>query len=182
MNAARDLQKNEQGPKTKQLRLAASLLEAHEILKTKVKKMETAHEEIILAILNEEDEKLSKNKDEIVDDYEVENETYMENSTKVQTELEELIEKAELILVEARQGPTQPASQTGTAAPPAELAQSAQHSLNDFRPHSSQKPNFLEKGASHLEVKSFCEQIQAYIITGYRSSPPAQGVWFHVKV
>ena len=180
-NAATDLQKNEQGPTTKQLRLAASLLEAHEILKTKVKKMETAHEEIILAILNEEDEKLSKNKDEIVDDYEVENETYMENSTKVQTELEELIEKAELILVEARQGPTQPASQTGTAAPPAELAQSAQHSLNDFRPHSSQKPNFLEKGASHLEVKSFCEQIQAYIITGYRSSPPAQGVWFHVK-
>ena len=105
-NAAADLQKNEQGPTTKQLRLAASLLEAHEILKTKVKKMETAHEEIILAILNEEDGKLSKNKDEIVDDYEVENETYMENSTKVQAELEEMIEKAELILVEARQGPT----------------------------------------------------------------------------
>ena len=90
-NAATDLQKNEQGPTTKQLRLAASLLEAHEILKTKVKKMETAHEEIILAILNEEDGKLSKNKDEIVDDYEVENETYMENSTKVQAESEEVI-------------------------------------------------------------------------------------------
>ena len=94
-NAATDLQKNEQGPTTKQLRLAASLLEAHEILKTKVKKMETAHEVIILAILNEEDDKLSKKKDELVEDYEVENESYMENSTKVQAELEELIEKAE---------------------------------------------------------------------------------------
>ena len=66
--AARDLQKNEQGPKTKQLRLAASLLEAHEILRTKVKKMETVNEVIIQAILNEEEGKLSKKKDELVED------------------------------------------------------------------------------------------------------------------
>ena len=114
--AARDLQKNEQGPKTKQLRLAASLLEAHEILRTKVKKMETANEVTIQAILNEEEGKLSKKKDELVEDYEVENESYMENSIKVQAELEELIEKAEEILAEARQGPvhTQPASQPQT--------------------------------------------------------------------
>ena len=149
--------------------------------------METANEVIIQAILNEEEGKLSKKKDELVEDYEVENESYMENSTKVQAELEELIEKAEVILVEARQGQvhTQPASQpaTGTAVSTADATQSAQHSynINDFRPHSSQKPSFLEKAASHLEVKSFCEQIQAYIITGYRSAPPPQGVWFHIK-
>ena len=49
--AAKDLQKNEQGSKAKQLRLAASLLEAHEILRAKVKKMETANEVTIQAII-----------------------------------------------------------------------------------------------------------------------------------
>ena len=109
--AAKDLQKNELASKAKQLRLAASLLEAHEILKTKVKKMETAHDVTIQAILNEDESKLSKKKDELVDDYEAEMETYMENSTRVQVDLEAWIEKADEILAEARQGPvTAPAS------------------------------------------------------------------------
>ena len=95
--AAKDLQKNELASKAKQLRLAASLLEAQEILKTKVKKMETAHDVTIQAILNEDESKLSKKKDELVDDYEAEMETYMENSTRVQVDLEAWIEKADEI-------------------------------------------------------------------------------------
>ena len=81
-----------------------------------------------------------RRKDELVEDYEVENESYMENSTKVQAELEELIEKAEEILAEARQGPVnpQPASQpaTDTAVSTADATQSAPHSynINDLRP------------------------------------------------
>ena len=73
-----------------------------------------------------------------------------------------------------------PKPATDTAVPAA-AAHAQTTSNNDFRPHSSQKPNYLEKSSSHLEVKTFCEQIQAYIITGYRSAPPPQGVWFHIK-
>ena len=93
--AAKDLQKNELASKAKQLRLAASLLEAQEILKTKVKKMEAAHDVTIQAILNEDEDKLSKKKDELVDEYEAEMENYMENSIKVQVDLEARIEKAD---------------------------------------------------------------------------------------
>ena len=63
-------------------------------------------------------------------------------------------------------------------------ASAVQTSTNtDFRPHSNLKPNYLEKSSSHLEVKTFCEQVQAYIRTGYRSAPPQgpQGVWFHKR-
>ena len=178
-----ELQKNEQGSKAKKLRLAAGMLESLEILQTKVKKMEQANDVTIEAILAEDEGKLSKKKEEIVEDYEAENETYMENSRKVQGQLEGLLEKAEEILAEARQEPvntqaSQPATDT---AVPAAAAHAQTTSNNDFRPHSSQKPNYLEKSSSHLEVKTFCEQIQAYIITGYRSAPPPQGVWFHIK-
>ena len=74
--------------------------------------MEKANEVTIEAILAEDEANLSKKKDELVEDYEAENESYMENSRKIQSELEELIEKAEEILAEARQEPvnTQPAS------------------------------------------------------------------------
>ena len=117
--AGNDLEKNEQGSKAKKLRLAASMLESLEILQTKVKKMEQANDVTIEAILAEDEGKLSKKKEEIVEDYEAENETYMENSRKVQIELEQLLEKAEEILAEARQEPvkTQPASQPDKDSP-----------------------------------------------------------------
>ena len=160
------------------------MLESLEILQTKVKKMEQANDVIIEAILAEDEGKLSKKKEEIVEDYVSENEAYLENSRKVQGQLEELLEKADEILAEARQEPvnTQDRQATDTAVPGA-AAHAQTTSNNDFRPHSNLKPNYLEKSSSHLEVKTFCEQIQAYIRTGYRSTPPQgpQGVWFHIK-
>ena len=134
-----ELQKNEQGSKAKKLRLAAGMLESLEILQTKVKKMEQANDNIIEAILAEDEGKLSKKKEEIVEDYVSENEAYLENSRKVQGQLEELLEKADEILAEARQEPvnTQDRQATDTAVPGA-AAHAQTTSNNDFRPHSSQ--------------------------------------------
>ena len=160
-----ELQKNEQGSKAKKLRLAAGMLESLEILQTKVKKMEQAKDVIIEAILAEDEGKLSKKKEKIVEDYVSENETYLENSRKIQGQLEELIEKAEEILAEARQEPV--GNQDRQATDTAVHAATQPTTNNDFRPHSNLKPNYLEKSSSHLEVKTFCEQIQAYIRTGY---------------
>ena len=93
------------------------------------------------------------------------------------------MEKAEDIVAGAGQEPVsnqgvQAADTAGQTA-----AVSAVPSNTEFRPHQSLKPNYLEKSSSHLEVKTFCEQVQAYIRTGYRSAPPTgpQGLWFHIK-
>ena len=93
-NSGAELTKNEQGSKAKKLRLAARMLENLEELQTKVEKMEQANEIAIEAILAEDEGKLSKKKEEIVEDYVTENDTYLENSKEIQGQLEESIEKA----------------------------------------------------------------------------------------
>ena len=139
----------------------------------------------IETILAEDEGKLSKKKEEIVEDYVAENDGYLESSNEIQGQLESLVEKAEEIIAGAAREPvSSQARQTSDPAAQAAVATAASTTNNnDFRPHSNLKPSFLEKSSSHLEVKHFCEQIQAYIRTGYRSTPPQgpQGLWFHIK-
>ena len=147
--------------------------------------MEQASEVTIETILAEDEGKLSKKKEEIVEDYVAENDGYLESSNAIQVKLEALVEKAEEFIAGVAREPVSGQARP-TSDPAAQAAVGTAVSTtnnNDFRPHSHLKPSFLEKSSSHLEVKHFCEQIKAYIRTGYRSNPPQgpQGLWFHVK-
>ena len=179
-----ELDKNDQGSRAKKLRLSARMLENLEELQKKVKKMEQANEIVIQKILDTDEGELSKKKEELVSEFESENDKYLEEAKNIQGQLEGLVEKAEDIVAGAGQEPVQ--NQGGQAADTAgqtAAASAVQPSNTEFRPHQSLKPNYLEKSSSHLEVKTFCEQVQAYIRTGYRSAPPTgpQGLWFHIK-
>ena len=101
-NSGAELTKNEQGSKAKKLRLAARMLENLEELQTKVKKMEQANEITIETILATDEGELSKKKEELVTDFETENDKYLEDSKNIQGQLEELIEKAEEIIAGQR--------------------------------------------------------------------------------
>ena len=114
-----------------------------------------------------------------------ENDGYLESSNAIQAKLEPLVEKAEEFIAGVAREPVHGQARQ-TTDPAAQVAGGTAVSTtnnSDFRPHSHLKPSFLEKNSSHLEVKHFCEQIKAYINTGYRSTPPqgAGGLWFHVK-
>ena len=78
-SSGQELNKNEQGTKAKKLRLAAQMLESLEELKTKVKKMEQANEITIETILATDEGELSKKKEELVTDFETENDKYLED-------------------------------------------------------------------------------------------------------
>ena len=149
-SSGQELNKNEQGTKAKKLRLAAQMLESLEELKSKVKKMEQANEVTIEAILAEDEGKLSKKKEEIVEDYVAENDGYLESSNEIQGQLEALVEKAEEIIAGAAQEPVSNQDrQTSDAAGQAAVASAVQTSTNnDFRPHAKLKPNYLEKFVS----------------------------------
>ena len=45
-----------------------------------------------------------------------------------------------------------------------------------FNSASDLKPSFLEKGCDILEVKTFCNQFEWYMNSGYRGNTPAKGV------
>ena len=68
-----ELDKNDQGSRAKKLRLSARMLENLEELQMKVKKMQQANEVVIQKILETDDEELSKKKEELVSDFESEN-------------------------------------------------------------------------------------------------------------
>ena len=136
--------------------------------------MEQANEVTIETILAEDEGKLSKKKEEIVEDYVAENDGYLESFNEIQGHLESLVEKAEEIIAGAAREPvSSQARQTSDPAAQAAVPPAVQTTNNnDFRPHSNLKPSFLEKGSSHLEVKNFCEQIQAYIIEALHHRAP----------
>ena len=74
-----ELDKNDQGSRAKKLRLAARMLENLEELQKKVKKMEQANEIVIEKILDTDDGELSKKKEELVTEFETENDKYLED-------------------------------------------------------------------------------------------------------
>ena len=116
----KELEKNEQGTQAKKLRLSAQLMESLEDLKSKVKKMEKASEVTIETILAEDEEKLSKKKEEIVEDYVAENDGYLESSNAIQVKLEALVEKAEEIIAGVAREPV-----SGQARPTSDPAAQA---------------------------------------------------------
>ena len=135
------------------------MLENLEELQKKVKKMEQANEIVIQKILDTDEGELSKKKEELVSEFESENDKYLEEAKNIQGQLEGLVEKAEDIVAGAGQEPVhnQGRQATDTAGQTA-AASAVQTSTNtDFRPHSNLKPNYLEKSYSHLEVKTLCE-------------------------
>ena len=178
-----ELEKAENSSNAKKLRLAARLMDNLQELHSKVKKMENATEATIESMLECEDDELSKSKEDLAKEYEAETNKYLKEYKDTQIQLESIIEKAEEIISGAGSEPVsnqarQPTAENGGAA-----AVPAPQPNNDFRPHANLKPNFLEKNATHLEVKMFIEQVEPYIRTGFRSAPPQgpTGVWFHMK-
>ena len=76
--------------------------------------------------------------------------------------------KAEEIMAGAGEEPvTNQGRQATAAGGESAVATAASTTNNDFRPHMNLKPNYLEKGALHQEVKTFCQMVDAYIRTGY---------------
>ena len=37
-----------------------------------------------------------------------------------------------------------------------------------FKPQSNLKPSYLDKNSTHLEVKNFCQNVETYIVTGFK--------------
>ena len=139
-----ELNKAKEGSKAKKLRLAARMLENLDELQKKVKKMETANENTIEILLSLEDEELSKSKEDLVKEYEAENNKYLNESKDIQGQLEELIEKAEEIMAGTGQEPVLNQDRQATAAGgESAVAAAAPTTNNDFRPHMNLKPNYL---------------------------------------
>ena len=130
-----ELDKNVDGSKAKQLRLAATHLENLEKLVAKVKKMEIANDATIEVLMLEEGQ-LSKPKEEIVDDYEKEHERYMKETTDIQGQMENSVMKAEELMSGIS---NQPVPNTAGGATAEKAAASADSDI--FRPHQNLKPN-----------------------------------------
>ena len=64
------------------------MLENLEELQMKVKKMEQANEIVIQKILETDEEELSKKKEELVSEFESENDKYLEEAKNIQGQLE----------------------------------------------------------------------------------------------
>ena len=156
--ACQELDKNKEAQKTKKIRLAATLIECLEVLNTWIRKMKEAKDVTIETIIGlPEDAEISKPKDELISDLEAEHDKYIKNVKDTKTGYEELVVRAEGLLDPQVESTSQPVAVTTTATGRAEM----------FKPQENQKPNYSNKAASHLEVRSFCSILDVYIHTGF---------------
>lgn len=164
--ACQELDRNKDTAKTRKIRLAATLIDTLESLNMRVKKMVDAKDVTIETIIGIPDEDLSKPKDELVTEIEVEHDKYIKNVKDIKTGSEDLVTRAEEFLVPQVENISQPVSTAGTGA-------------EMFKPQANLKPNFLDKQASHLEIRKFCQGVDVYIQTGFSDTPP-QKVWPYI--
>ena len=134
--------------------------------------METANDATIEVVLGLEEDELSKTKDELVDDFEKEHEKYMKNAKDIQSQMEELVVRAEELLAGLSDQPVSGSAGVGATAASGDAAAPAAVSVDMLRPQQNLKPTYLDKNANHLEVKNFCQMVDTYICTGYKDSPP----------
>ena len=78
--ACQELDKNKEAPKTKKIRLAATLMECLEILNMRIIKMEEVKDVTLETIIGlSEDTEISKPKDELMSELEVEHDKCLQN-------------------------------------------------------------------------------------------------------
>ena len=107
------------------------------------------------------DDNLSKTKDELVSEVEAEESKYIKNFKDMKASREEAVAGAKKLLSPQVESISQPVLAAAAAVGTAEM----------FKPQGNLQPNYLDKSASHLEVKSFCSSLDTYINTGFRGTP-----------
>ena len=132
----------------------------------RVKMMAEAKDTLVEIIIEVPDDKLSKTKEEHINELDEEHDKYMEIIRALKTSYEAEVTLAETLLCLVE-------SQPATA-----VVQTAAGEM--FKPQSNLKPSFLDKNSTHLEVKNFCQNVETYIVTGFKDALP-QMVWPYIK-
>ena len=94
----KDFKKNSEASQTKKVRLAACVMESLEGVNLKVKRMAEAKDTLVEIIIEVPDDKLSKTKEEHINELDEEHDKYMEIIRALKTSYEEEVTLAETLL------------------------------------------------------------------------------------